>query len=260
MTQMPVGFIGHGAPTLALDKQKGADFRVWGAALPRPRAILVVSAHWQSAGATLGTVTTRPLLYDFSGFEPPLYQVRYEAPGAPELARRITALLQARGDVAARPERSLDHGVWTPLVHAFPKADVPVLQLSLPRSPPRAVFELGAALAPLRGEGVWMVGSGNVTHNLARARFVDERAPEPPPAWAVEFDAFVAENTARGDFDALIDFEKRAPSAALAHPTHEHYLPLLWAAGAASRGSHSVRFPVLGYEFHSLSRRCVELA
>lgn len=260
MSQMPVAFVGHGAPTLALDAKKGADFATWGASMPRPGAILVVSAHWQTAGATLGTVTPRPLMYDFSGFPEPLYRVRYTSPGAPELAQRIAAVMVAHGGVTTRPERPLDHGVWTPLVHLFPKADVPVLQLSLPRVTPRALFELGAALAPLRAEGVWLMGSGNVTHNLGRARPVDDAAPPPPPTWASEFDAFVAENVSKGDFDALIDFEKRAPGAAMSHPTHEHYLPLLWALGAASRGSHRARFPVLGYEFHSLSRRCVELA
>jgi len=253
--RLPAGFVGHGAPLLALDAQKGAPLRAWGAALGQPRAVLVVSAHWEAAPAALGATETRPLVYDFGGFPRPLYEVQYAAPGAPWLADRVDALL---GAPARRTERGLDHGVWTPLVHLFPEADVPVLQLSLPsREGPRALFELGKRLAPLRAEGVFVLGSGNVTHDL---RAVDFSETTPPPAWARDFDAWTAETLARRDWDALVDFAAKAPAYRRAHPTDEHWLPILVAAGAgADATAEAVRFPVAGWEFGSLSRRAISL-
>ncbi len=247
----PALFVAHGAPTLALDPVAGADFARWGQALPRPEAVLVLSAHWESAPPTIGATSTRPLVYDFYGFPPPLYEVRYPAPGAPALAERLAGLLP---ELRRQPERGLDHGAWVPLVHLWPDADVPVLQLSLPSElGPRALIELGRRLAPLRREGVLLIGSGNLTHNLRRLGFGSSAAPE---GWASEFDAWCADALARHDLDALADWG-RAPGARLSHPTAEHFLPLLVTAGAAA--DDPVRFPISGFEHQNLSRRSVQL-
>lgn len=247
---MPVVFVGHGAPLLAVDAAKGEPLRTWGAALPRPRAVLVLSAHWEASPPTVGATQKRPLVYDFSGFPKALYEVQYPAPGAPELAARVAGLLP---EIAQRPERGLDHGVWTPLVWMFPRPDVPVLQLSLPGSDPQTLAELGVRLAPLRDEGVLIVGSGNVTHNLSRMR-PEGTAPE---SWAVEFDAWVKRTLDAGDLDALLDYPRKAPAARVAHPTVEHFSPLVAVAAAGAGGV--VRYPVTGWEFGSLSRRAVQL-
>ena len=250
---LPTLFIGHGAPTLALDAHKGADFRRWGEALGRPRALLVVSAHWERAPVSIGTVDKRALMYDFGGFPRPLYEVQYDAPGAPDLADRVAALIGP--ELRRDPERPLDHGVWVPLVHLYPAADVPVLQLSLPsRWPAERLYQLGRALAPLRREGVLIVGSGNVTHNLRAL------APEgsPPAGWAVEHDQWVAEVLSAGDVDALLAYRERAPALRQNHPTEEHLLPLLVAAGAWA-GEGGARFPITGWEHGNLSRRSAQL-
>jgi 4,5-DOPA dioxygenase extradiol len=252
----PVLFLAHGAPTLALDAAKGAEFASWGRSLNRPKALLVLSAHWTIAGPTLGTSTSRALIYDFNGFPPPLYQVQYPAPGAPDLARRVTALLGLT--LAQRQEgRGLDHGVWVPLVHMFPEANVPVLQLSLPiHESPQALFDLGRRLAPLRREGVVIAGSGNLTHNLRR---IDPTARQ-PPAFAREFDDWCRESLQKRDVDAIVQFRSRAPALRENHPTDEHFLPLLLSLGAASEDFSHVEFPVEGFEYGSLSRRSVQLS
>jgi 4,5-DOPA dioxygenase extradiol len=254
--RMPAAFIGHGAPTLALDPEKGAAFAAWGAALGKPRAILVASAHWEKAPPTLGATETRPLVYDFYGFPEPLYRVRYPAPGAADLARRVESLLAPEG-VAREPERGLDHGVWTPLVHLYPAADVPVLQLSLPTAwGAGRIHALGARLAPLRDEGVLMIGSGNITHNLRAVSW----GGGPTPAWASEFDAWAKEALDRGDVDVLLDYRTKAPALRMTHPTEDHWLPLFFAIGAAPPRAGHVRYPVEGWELGSVSRRSVELS
>lgn len=252
---MPAVFVAHGAPLLAIDPRRGEPLRNWSAALPRPRAILAVSAHWEDAPLRLGASEPRELVYDFTGFPDELYRVRYPCPGAAALADRVEALLSARAPV--RTERGLDHGVWTPLVHLYPGADVPVLQLSMPRSDtPRALFELGRALAPLREEGVLLLGSGNLVHNLRRLDW-DDRGAAPPP-WAVEFDDWIGGVLQRRDWDSLVGYPERAPALALAHPTEEHLRPILVVAGAATDAA--VSFPLLGWEMGSLSRRSVQLS
>ena len=252
--RMPVGFVSHGAPTLALDEVKGADLRRWASAMPKPSAVLVVSAHWQERGAVLGATRTVPLMYDFGGFPDELYRVTYEAPGAPDLAARVAALLAPTTPAQQRPDRALDHGAWVPLVHMYPSHDVPVLQLSLPALAPRALVAFGRALAPLRDEGVLVLGSGSMTHNLRRVG----AEGQPPPAWAAEFDAWATEAIGRLDEDALSDYRARAPGASMSHPSEEHYLPLLVALGA-SEGTGRVGFPITGFEYGSLSRRSVQI-
>lgn len=250
--RLPTIFVAHGAPYLAVDAVRGEPLRRWGQELPRPRAILAISAHWEDAPLRLGTTEARDLVYDFSGFPDELYHVRYPAPGAPWLAERVAALLPGRE--VRRSDRGLDHGVWTPLVHLFPAAEVPVLQLSMPRSlSAQELFDVGRALQPLRDEGVLILGSGNLVHNLRRLDWHDRAAPQ---AWASEFDAWIAQVLERRDWEALIDYGNRAPALSLAHPTEEHLRPILVAAGAAP--DERLRCTLEGWEMGNLSRRSVQ--
>ena len=255
MTSMPVIFAAHGAPMLLDDAPWMRELADWASTLPRPRAILVVSAHWDHSPATIGAVQPIPLVYDFYGFPARFYTIQYPSPGAPELADRVRALLAAQGmAVRDQPERGLDHGVYVPLMAMYPEADIPVLQISMPGLDPAPLFELGRALAPLRDEGVLLFGSGFLTHNL-RAR------AQATPSWASDFDAWAADVISRFDTDAMIDFAARAPAVQLALPTTEHYTPLLVAAGAAAAGDHAVEFPITGWwtPFSgSLTRRSVQ--
>lgn len=239
--RMPVIFAAHGAPILLDDAQWMGELAAWAQAMPRPRGILMVSAHWEQWPPTLGATRTVPLVYDFSGFPARYYQTQYAAPGAPALAARLRELLRMGGiGVAGAPERGLDHGAYVPLVAMVPEADVPVLQISMPALDPQALFALGQALAPLRAEGVLVFGSGFLTHNMRYAF-----RPGTPP-WALDFDAWVAEALARFDVDALLDFQAKAPAVRLALPTWEHYAPLLVAAGAAG-ARPAVYFPITGW-------------
>ena len=241
-TRMPALFAAHGAPILLDDAVWMAELAAWGRALPRPKAILVVSAHWEARPATIGATTPVPLVYDFYGFPPKYYEMTYAAPGAPELATRVRELLRAGGLPSADdPRRGLDHGAYVPLMAMFPAADVPVLQLSMPRLDPAELLALGRALAPLRDEGVIVFGSGFLTHNM---RFAFKRGV---PGWAREFDAWAEEAIAKLDVDALADFRVRAPAAAMALPTWEHYAPLLVAVGALGDDRPKVSFPISGF-------------
>jgi 4,5-DOPA dioxygenase extradiol len=237
MTRAPVLFVSHGAPTVALETGGlAASLGAFAASLGRPRAIAVVSAHW-TARREVG-VTSAPhhrIVHDFGGFPPELYALRYPAPGAPDLAARAVALLGAAGFLAALdPLRPLDHGAWIPLRLAWPAADVPLVQLALPEAEPPALARMGAALAPLRDEGVLLVASGGVVHNLARVRLAGPE--EPPDDWAVRFDAWVAERVAALDLHGLARWREDAPDAALAQPTPEHLAPIFVALGAQAPG------------------------
>ncbi|MCD9144413.1 dioxygenase family protein [Streptomyces albireticuli] len=228
--RMPTLYLSHGAPPLADDALWPGQLAAWAAGLPRPKAILMVSAHWEEAPLALGATETVPLVYDFWGFPEHYYKVRYEAPGAPELAEKVRKALRAPGTpVQDIPDRGLDHGAYVPLVEMFPEADVPVLQVSMPTLDPRRLMEIGRRLAPLRDEGVLIVGSGFFTHNLAALRHTGPT----PPSWSAEFDAWGREALEGGDVDALLDFERKSPAARLAHPRTEHFAPLFVAMGAA---------------------------
>ena len=255
--EMPVIFAAHGAPMVLEDPLWMAELAGWAKAMPRPKSILMVSAHWDERPLTLGATGTVPLIYDFYGFPERFYESKYPAPGAPALASRVRDLLRERRiSFADDPTRGLDHGAYVPLIAMYPEADVPVLQVSLPGLDPNALLELGRALAPLRGEGVLVVGSGFLTHNM---RFAFTRGT---PAWAREFDAWSAEALARFDVDALMNFRDRAPGAALALPTWEHYAPLLVAAGAATGagGPTNVTFPITGFWMDgAFTKRSVQL-
>ena len=253
MTQesMPVVFVSHGAPTLALDAEKGMDLRRLGAALPRPSAVLVVSAHWEATPPRVGTTRNGHLLFDFSGFPRALYDVEYAAPGAPDLAARVATLLSAPRDEA----RAWDHGVWVPLLHLLPAADVPVLQISLPsRAPREAIFDLGRQLAPLADDGVLLLASGGMVHDFGSITWRDDA---PAPTWAVEFEREIRATLRARDWQRLIDAERRLPQFRRAHPTPEHFLPLLVAAGAASTRDGEITFPIEGFELGSLGRTAV---
>jgi 4,5-DOPA dioxygenase extradiol len=229
----------------------------WGRSLPRPTAVLVVSAHWESAPLRVGAAAQPDTLHDFFGFPPALFELRYPAPGHPELAARVQALLGNAGlEAALDARRGLDHGAWAVLRFLFPEHDVPVVPLSLLRTDAHAQhLAVGRALAPLRDAGVLIVGSGNVVHNLRQA---DLRARELPVApWAGAFDAWVREQLDGQAHAALADFALRAPHGAQAHPTPEHFAPLLVACGAAGREAR-VRHVYAGFEHASLSMRCVQ--
>ena len=253
--RMPAIFVAHGAPPLLDIPEWVGELGAWADSLPRPRAILVLSAHWEQRPVTLGATRTVPLIYDFYGFPERYYRQLYPAPGAPELAARVRQLLAPHGPVAEEPARGLDHGAYVPLVAMYPAAEVPVLQVSLPGLDPAALLALGRALAPLRDEGVLLMGSGFITHNLRR---VDPRQAPSIPAWAAEFDAWAAEALGRWDVDALADFRSKGPGAAVALPTTEHFVPLLAALASASPSDGPPRFPIGGFWLGSLTRRSVQ--
>lgn len=254
--RMPVLFVGHGNPMNAVeDNPWSRAMRGLARGLPEPRAILAISAHWIVDG-TFTTVDERPrTIHDFGGFPDELYRVEYPAPGDPALARRVVHLL-GEERAATTAEWGLDHGTWSVLVHLRPAADVPVVQLSLDaRLAPAEHLALGRALAPLRDEGVLVLASGNVVHNLRHAFGAWRRGDRATPGWARGFDEEVARALSRHDRDALVralDGEE----GRLAAPTPEHYLPLLYAAGA-SAAEDPVRFPIEGFDMASLSMRSV---
>ncbi|OIO61209.1 MAG: dioxygenase [Alphaproteobacteria bacterium CG_4_10_14_0_2_um_filter_63_37] len=252
---LPVLFLSHGSPMVALDPT-GGGFKQWGRVLPRPEAILAISAHWERTPPTLGIDHTGPLIYDFGSFPPELYQVTYPAPPAPRLRMRVMELLAPLGEVGQEPGRGWDHGVWTPLVHLFPQADIPLVQLSLPsRWGGEQLIELGRALAPLRHEGVLIAASGVLVHNL---RAIKWRGGE-PEGWASNFDQWVVDRLAAWDLPALASAHHLAPGFKESHPTDEHYLPLLVAVGAADAGPHAVSYPISGFQYGNLSNRSVQL-
>jgi 4,5-DOPA dioxygenase extradiol len=255
----PVLFVAHGNPLLLLDEVRAADYRRWGQALldvQRPDAILSISAHWEDAPFTLGTTETKGLVYDFYGFPEALYAARYPAPGAPALADRVEELLGEAGHAVRRSDRGHDHGTWVPLVHMFPTADIPLLQLSMPKDlSPAALQDAGRALAPLREENVLVLGSGNLTHNL---RTLDRADRSPPPAWAETFDGWMAKVLVERDWATLAQAPERGPAYAHAHPTDEHFRPIHVVAGM-SRGADALSTPIEGFEYGSISRRSVQL-
>lgn len=239
---MPVIFAAHGAPVLLDDPQWMSEFASWAKAMPKPKSILMVSAHWEKRPTTLGATRTVPLVHDFYGFPERYYRVEYPAPGAPGLADRVRDLLGEKGvAVVDDPERGLDHGAYVPLVAMYPGADVPVLQVSMPGLVEEELLMLGRALAPLREEGVLIFGSGFLTHNMRYA------FRPGIPDWARDFDSWVEGALAGFDVDALVDFRSRAPAARMALPTWEHYAPVLVAAGAASGQTPRVSFPITGW-------------
>jgi 4,5-DOPA dioxygenase extradiol len=243
---MPALFLSHGSPMIALEPTPAHHFlQGLGARLGRPEAILVATAHWTTAVPAVGTAAQPETIHDFGGFPEALYRLRYPAPGAPEVAERAAALIEEKGGRVERDaERGLDHGTWIPLLLMYPDADIPVAQLSVqPARDPRHHYEIGAALRPLREEGVLVIGSGTFTHNL-RAAFALMRAgrPEAELPFTAPFVEWIAERVAADDKEALLAYRERAPFARDNHPTDEHFLPFFVALGAGTPGRAGERW------------------
>jgi 4,5-DOPA dioxygenase extradiol len=235
--RLPVLFVSHGSPMFALEAgETGPALTRWGQALrqrhPGLRGVVILSPHWMAHGVEVMAHAQPPTWHDFGGFPPALYRLQYPAPGAPVLAQQVQARLAQAGIAATlNPERPLDHGAWVPLMHLLPQADVPVVQLALPvDADARAVYALGQALQDLRSQGVLLVGSGSMTHNL-REFFGGERQAA---SYVVEFSRWVEQQVQAGAIDALLDWQQQAPHALRAHPTDEHFLPLYFALGAGA--------------------------
>jgi 4,5-DOPA dioxygenase extradiol len=256
MSTMPALFLSHGAPPLVDDPTWVGQLQELAAGLPRPKAVLMASAHWESAPLMLGATETVPLVYDFGGFPRHYYEVRYPAPGAPELAARIERLMPDHERVT-RTGRGLDHGAYVPLTVMYPDADIPVLQMSLPTLEPDRLLEIGRRLAPLREEGVLIVGSGFTTHGLPFLR--DFRPGATAPGWSRDFDAWAAETLARGAVDELADFRNRAPGMPYAHPTIEHFAPMFLTLGASTDPEQRPEQSIEGY-WMGLSKRSFQVA
>ncbi len=232
-TKAPVLFISHGAPTFALEpSQLGPQLNALGQTLAHIRAVLVVSPHWQTRGVKVSTASVPETVHDFGGFPAALFKLQYPAAGAPELAREVGELLAQSGwPVGTDERRGLDHGAWVPLMHLFPNANVPVFQVSMPHDLTTAsAFQLGQVLAPMRDQGVLILGSGSMTHNLYEFRELASK----PEAYVVEFTKWVRQTVQSKDASRLMDYRRLAPHALRAHPTEEHFLPLLLAMGASA--------------------------
>jgi 4,5-DOPA dioxygenase extradiol len=254
---LPAIFFGHGNPMNAAASNGYTE--AWGRMgqeTPRPKAILSISAHWfvPETGVTISTASKT--IHDFGGFPPELYQVQYPAPGDPALARRVQKLLSPL-DVTLDNSWGLDHGTWSVLRHVYPAADIPVVQLSIDETKAASFhFEVGKKLAPLRDEGVLIVGSGNLVHNLHT--YAWGRHPRDPYDWAVRFEIAAKEMILAGDLKPLVNYETLGTDAALSIPTPDHYLPLLYVLAAGQQGER-IRFPVEGVDGGSISMLAVQI-
>jgi 4,5-DOPA dioxygenase extradiol len=249
----PALFLSHGSPMLAIEQSPAGRFLdQLGGRLPRPRAIIVASAHFTAPGTHIGAATHPSTIHDFNGFPPQLHRMAYPAPGDPALAADIAAYLAAAGLPAAlAPTQGLDHGAWVPLRRMYPDADIPVVPVSVdPRADAAAHFAVGRALEPLRQDGMLVVGSGGFIHNLGDLSWGDRDAPM--PGWAAEFAQWMRERLLAGDLPALLDWERLAPHARKAHPSTEHLLPLFVALGAGG-GAAPARPLHQSLEFGSLA-------
>jgi len=254
---MPALFIGHGNPMNALSKNAYTDgWASIGASLPRPKAVLAVSAHWYISGTAVMANVAPPTIHDFGGFPQELYEVKYPAPGSPELARRVKDLL---ADVPTELDErwGLDHGTWSVLTHIFPRADIPVVQLSIDeRQPPAFHYEVGKRITSLREQGVLVIGSGNLVHNLHT--YAWGNAGVQAFDWATRFEHTVKELLLEGEDDQVVAYEALGRDAMLSVPTPDHYLPLLYVLGL--RGKHDrISFPVQGVDGGSVSMLAVQI-
>lgn len=260
MRTLPALFISHGSPMLAIEDSPARRFLLeLGKTLPRPKAIVVASAHWETSGGPAVSLAQQPeTIHDFGGFPPALFAIQYPAPGAPSVAERVAALLQQSGQAVSRsPDRGLDHGAWVPLRLMYPQADIPVTQLSILRGgSPAAHLALGEALRALRHEEVLVIGSGSLTHNLSEFR--GQGIAAPVPGWVSEFGDWMQAMLAQNQQAALLDYRRQAPHAARNHPTEEHLLPLYVAMGAgdsaaAQRLHASYEYGVLAMDVYRFS-------
>ena len=254
---MPVIFFGHGNPMNALLKNAYTEgWALIGKSIPRPKAVLCISAHWYFPGSAVTAMAGPRTIHDFGGFPRELYQVEYPAPGSPQLARRVQDLL-APVSVAMDESWGLDHGTWSVLCHVFPEADIPVVQLSINETQaPEFHYELGKRLAPLRDEGVLVIGSGNLIHNLHT--YAWGRHEVEPFDWAVRFERQARELLLKRDDRPLVEYELLGHDALLSAPTPDHYLPLLYVIGLRREGE-PVTFPIEGFDGGSISMLTVRI-
>ncbi|MCB1383686.1 MAG: dioxygenase [Notoacmeibacter sp.] len=247
MTAMPTLFVSHGGPNVVIEDSPARDYlKSLHTILPRPKAIVMVSAHFETDGPVVVTDAAPGMIYDFGGFSPELYEKVYPAPGEPELAMRVAHMLHDAGlNPRIAPKRGYDHGAWNPLILGFPDADIPVVQLSIdPNRDAAYHYALGRVLAPLREEGILLMGSGHITHNLRAVFGVMRGGMTPDPSFAGKVSAFTgwfAEQFARGDTEALLDWRNRAPNVRENHPTDEHLMPIFFAYGAAGENAKPER-------------------
>nr|WP_296780394.1 class III extradiol ring-cleavage dioxygenase [Rhodococcus sp. (in: high G+C Gram-positive bacteria)] len=254
---MPALYISHGAPPLFDDAQWIDELFTWSQTMPKPTAILIVSAHWEEAPLTL-SASSAPLVYDFGGFDRRYFSMQYRTPDAGDLATRVASVIPAGENLHQHRSRGLDHGAWVPLKVMYPYADVPVLQLSLPTHEPDKLMEIGRRLKELRAEGVLVIGSGFMTHGLpflSRENFFTNTVP----TWSRDFDQWAGEALGRGDVAALADYRSRAPGMPYAHPTVEHFTPLFVTLGAAENPEVPVTTTVSGFQF-GLAKRSFAVA
>lgn len=261
MISLPTLYVSHGAPTLAIDESPAHRFLLeLGKTLPRPTAILIASAHWESMGGPAVSLAEQPeTIHDFGGFPAQLYEIQYPAPGAPQVAAQAATLLEHAGfSVKRSPSRGLDHGAWVPLHLMYPQADIPVAQISVVRGASPAEHEkMGKTLASLREDGVLIIGSGSLTHNLYefRAHSINAEVPE----WVSDFDAWMKTALENNQRESLRNYRAQAPSAARNHPSEEHLLPLFVAMGAAGdtakaqRVHSSYEYGVLAMDVYAFS-------
>ncbi len=256
--RMPALYIGHGAPPLLDDPEWSGQLRALAASIARPTAILIVSAHWESAPLALSASGPgTELVYDFGGFDPKYYRMRYDTPDASALAARVAAMMPDTERVHQHATRGLDHGAWVPLTIMYPEADIPVLQMSLPTDDPFKLLTLGTRLRELRDEGVLVIGSGFLTHGLPFLR--EFRIDAEAPGWSRDFDAWAAEALSRGDVAELAAYRQKAPGMPYAHPTVEHYTPLFVTLGAATDAEAPGDQVIDGY-WMGLSKRSLLVA
>ena len=256
---LPALYLSHGAPPVFDDREWMDDFFRWAQSFPKPRAILIVSAHWESAPLALSTPHgSAGLVYDFGGFADIYYTMRYDTPDAFDLAAKITSLMRESEPVHQSNSRGLDHGAWVPLKVMYPLGDVSVIQMSMPTHYPEKLLALGERLKPLREEGVLIIGSGFMVHGLHHATH-EMLFFNKIPAWSQEFDAWADEALRTGNIDELAKYKSAAPGMPYAHPTVEHFTPLFVALGAASTPDAPIKTAISGYRF-GFSRRSIEVA
>jgi 4,5-DOPA dioxygenase extradiol len=257
MTKMPALYIGHGAPLLLDDPIWSSEIASISKKFEKPKAILIVSAHWESTPISISSATAgTPLVYDFGGFAQKFYEMTYETPDATALAARIAAMMPDN-EPLHESRRGLDHGAWVPLKIMYPDADIPVLQMSMPTSDPGKLIEIGKRLQPLRDEGVLIIGSGFMTHGLPFLR--DWSINAQVPGWSSDFDQWAADALSRGDVDALASYKDLAPAVQYAHPTVEHFTPLFVTLGAATNPESISETLVEGF-WMGLSKRSLLVA
>lgn len=246
---LPSLFVSHGAPPTLDDGQWLGDLNTWSRSMPKPRGIVVVSAHWENAPLAIsGTAAGTGLYYDFGGFHPRYYTLKYDTPDAGDLAQRVLGSLTSTTPIHQYANRGLDHGAFIPLMAMYPAADVPVVQVSMPSLEPGALLGLGQRLRALRAEGILVIGSGFMTHSFAAMR-------QPHLiSHVMEFDAWAAETIAAGDIDSLLDYRHKAPAAQLAHPTADHFVPLLLTMGAGTTPGQGITTAIERVQFSNSIR------